>query len=962
MDTQPRKLVITETPSAKQRKVLRAVYGGKRYTTEQYKRLRARYNRELPQLKRQYKERKELEARQQRSARFIQDRFRFRQQRRPLEINDWSAEIERKLAQQGISKNEPFTLKLRSAGLFGVEKDINFNNFYNFENWALRIIEGEMGGGSEPIVEYRVAVADYGEDAFKRSYISVSRIAGGCNVCVTGQQMILRKEVKCEYNTYNIYNPPSKRNNCGFACLEYMLDIKLKYSKVRKEYNLKAEQLVEPNVITSIYKQNETNGKFLTIIDRDYCGILNFDICDYILYHKNHYQVVESVKQNKHENKRAKVKRKLLAYDFETRVIDPNVGIQTGKSKRYQQIDTICSIHTEKQTITFETESFDKRSARKFLDWLEQEHRAGRHYTIVAHNGSRFDNIILQSVMTENEKLNYCEFQYRGYSIIGMSYLNHIFRDPCCFLVGSLDRLCKSFKVTNAKQTTDIYNGMDNKQLCFYKPELGVWEFMKLKQSEPEYWKAYVEYCEVDCISLTELWNKFVSNTTDLIVKMAKGEWILRKCSVISKTTIGGLAKKLIDTLNNDKCWGFQHYKKFIGDDIDKYEYICKFKRGGISHCNQPGKHNRSVGGVDITSQYPTALIHMKVPSMNSQWVTEYDPDMYGYYTITDLAFDDSAKKFKPICPQPTKEQSILNWTADWNEDTECNIDSEMLKYMIKYCGLVHFKVVKGLVSNKYVKGEALFGQYVKTLFAEKGRQDELKGTDEYNQAYREVCKLFMNSLTGKLVEDPSKYYQLSYTSNPDDPKNNIGGIGFNKEQTQQPFNLWVNAGVMVYSYSKRLLWEYIRYLPNNADDVVHIETDGIYAHTDDLEIMEKRLKDYDGEYPVTFGSDLGNVKWEHKSKGASYWLGKKLYFMDCKLEGEVMRVKGLPQNTIDEYGNTKKIVDKSFYEDLYNWEQGDSIQRTFGILYKKVFGELEISSMRLTRTITPQMKYHEFN
>jgi hypothetical protein len=34
----------------------------------------------------------------------------------------------------------------------------------------------------------------------------------------------------------------------------------------------------------------------------------------------------------------------------------------------------------------------------------------------------------------------------------------------------------------------------------------------------------------------------------------------------------------------------------------------------------------------------------------------------------------------------------------------------------------------------------------------------------------------------------------------------------------------------MVYSYSKRLLFEYVKNLPNNSDDVIQIETDGIYV------------------------------------------------------------------------------------------------------------------------------------
>ncbi len=36
-----------------------------------------------------------------------------------------------------------------------------------------------------------------------------------------------------------------------------------------------------------------------------------------------------------------------------------------------------------------------------------------------------------------------------------------------------------------------------------------------------------------------------------------------------------------------------------------RYAFVSKCKRGGISHVNQPGRHDESVVGVDIVSQEP---------------------------------------------------------------------------------------------------------------------------------------------------------------------------------------------------------------------------------------------------------------------------------------------------------------------------------------------------------------------
>ena len=189
------------------------------------------------------------------------------------------------------------------------------------------------------------------------------------------------------------------------------------------------------------------------------------------------------------------------------------------------------------------------------------------------------------------------------------------------------------------------------------------------------------------------------------------------------------------------------------------------------------------------------------------------------------------------------------------------------------------------------------------------------------------------------------------------EPKNNISGVGFSKEANENPMNPWVNAGVMVYSYSKRLLWEYVNLLPNKSDDVIHIETDGIYFDNRKLQHVQEGIDKYTGEYPIAFGNALGNVKIEHQSQGESYWLGKKCYYMYDN--GDIIRIKGFPQKTIDEYGNTINLIDRSFYEDMY---AGKEIKKTFSTIYKKTFGTIELSSYMMTRTAKGQMTYKEYN
>ena len=105
---------------------------------------------------------------------------------------------------------------------------------------------------------------------------------------------------------------------------------------------------------------------------------------------------------------------------------------------------------------------------------------------------------------------------------------------------------------------------------------------------------------------------------------------------------------------------------------------------------------------------------------------------------------DGRRKRFRPIAYKGKNGES-LDWKHQWSEpatsDESIHIDSQMLEYLIDECGLLSFEVVKGLVSKKCLKGEALFGRYVNPLYREKARQDELKDqkSPECNVAMREA-------------------------------------------------------------------------------------------------------------------------------------------------------------------------------------------------------------------------------
>ena len=249
----------------------------------------------------------------------------------------------------------------------------------------------------------------------------------------------------------------------------------------------------------------------------------------------------------------------------------------------------------------------------------------------------------MMTAFSEAEKLEYIPTM-RGSTIIKLELGGHYFLDTMCFMPSSLDRLSQSYQVATPKLKDFVVAGnpLTSMQMCFYKPHLSLQRFMELEHTEPEFWAAYNEYCAVDCVALKEVWTIFEENVGKLIdqfvaaAPMYKHE-LMARCSLRQSCTIGGHAQKILNTLNgvsNERKMqtAYDRYRRFIDGDQEKHDFIMNnFKRGGISHCNQMGKHTSGVSSVDVTSQYPAAMMSMRIPSGYSKWVSEYDGELHGF-------------------------------------------------------------------------------------------------------------------------------------------------------------------------------------------------------------------------------------------------------------------------------------------------------------------------------------------
>ncbi len=878
-------------------------------------------------------------------------------------------------------------------------KDFMFRNYQHYKNW-IEVLDQD---NPEPLNSSATikALAQF-NDVLK--YVKISKViayAGGCN-----NHNAADKVIKTSHIEYKLHNPKGKYNNCGLRCLEHLLKIELDYKKTRTKYKL-GDDLIDIKDLEKIYNDYNESNKKLLIIEREFNDTFDFKKNNYIFLNDNHYLFVKDA--NFIDRKDIQTKRGLMCWDIETRPTEEFItimescctedekGIISVKKKRKESYilkDTITAIayydykSNDLKGKIFETDR-DSSSVRKFIAWLANSANDGKFYNCIAHNSAKFDHYFLLGEMNKIEQ-EQTDMQLRGFAIIGLQYCSHLFKDSRCYLEQSLDSLCKSFDTKVKKQKIIKYNNRDytNEQLCFYKPKLTFNQFLELKRKEPEFWKLYKNYCLLDCQSLMEIWQKFKTETTKLIKEIDPR--LLIKCSVNSCNTIGSLSMKTIKTLhsyteyreNRDKFFKFcDNKEKFdfvngvisiesktaINNKINEIKISSRLnsqKTGGISHCAMIGHHNEGISEFDVASQYPASLVNMLIPVGESRFYTKYHSDKYGFYQLKNLVFD-CKYKLKPVCIK--EEGKSLNWNTGNKIKSVC-LDSFMIKYLKKHYGLKSFDVVRALLSDECMSGEKLFGKYVITLYKSKAWQDVLKESESplYNPALRETIKLFMNSLTGKLNEETHKYFSVLLADDDDDDTHKIGAINIVKEYKDK-YNRYITAGVMTYSYSKRLLFEYIRHLPNNSDDVIHIETDGVFFRTRDKKEFFDNLKEYDGNYPVKVGKELGNIKVEIDNKKDTYFLGKKEYFInECTAEAKkkgkddsVMKMKGFPPRTITNDGTMKQLISKNVYIKLYN---GESVTAIFNTLRKQLYNEkVCISTHEMRRTIQPPKDPQEY-
>ena len=480
----------------------------------------------------------------------------------------------------------------------------------------------------------------------------------------------------------------------------------------------------------------------------------------------------------------------------------------------------------------------------------------------ITFNGANFDNFILLDKLLKlseleeyEEKLNISDIFYNGTQLLNFKINGrHSVFDLCKYLTCSLNKACDSFKIPkqfckkgfNHAFVQDLY---DNDKLDNL-----------LEDKESDFNKKMVEYCAYDTISLSIIYFKMMKALTSI-------SECKKYSSVINMPpTIGSLAYKVLtDHRSKNKI----QLPKLIGDNFQYYQDMKKFKVAGRVDTFY-GDHiiKEEMSSLDVCSEYPYNMC------VNDVWfphgtdkdileTTDYFKSPTGKSTANDnskIAFyycsfnqqilkDKNLPNIYPLkhfqVKKTTGEETSLCLKNDWTYTGEIEdyfLSNVIIDLLIE--NGVDVNIKNGIVFEKKMKNYELFKPVLNQMMG-KNEQDTLKKMKDpsYNPALREMFKLLMNSLSGKVGEGFHNEKTLAIDSDVEwfnlqekvgETKitciNRIGNKIFTTykqddeelQKQQRP----VYLSILIYDYSKRLMFNTKKLI--GLDKCVYEDTDAI--------------------------------------------------------------------------------------------------------------------------------------
>lgn len=344
---------------------------------------------------------------------------------------------------------------------------------------------------------------------------------------------------------------------------------------------------------------------------------------------------------------------------------------------------------------------------------------------ITGFNNSRFDNFVLLKEMIKLSAIkNGGRVFIAGNSLLEIGLAGFETMDLCRFINCSLKKACEDYGTVILKGSFDfkllqdpyerfINQGMDNDEAI--NSVLKVINIEKLKK-----------YNIADCTTLTEL-----------VVKLYNSFYKMCEIDFFKCCTIGQLSMKAFkNTLTKDKISSI---------DYKDYEFIRSSMYGGRVQIMQKGMKNEEYISLDIKSLYPFIMMTCLFPYGEYKHVDKYVDGKLGIYNV--IIHEQNKLN---IIPNRTEDKP-LNWS--FKGEIKCSLTSVDIE-----CLKLHKSKITILDGIYWEKSCYIFKDFIEKSKKIKDEQDFIKRKIEngdnslkYNGALRNVCKLFLNALSGKV-------------------------------------------------------------------------------------------------------------------------------------------------------------------------------------------------------------------
>ena len=510
--------------------------------------------------------------------------------------------------------------------------------------------------------------------------------------------------------------------------------------------------------------------------------------------------------------------------------------------------------------------------------------RKYKNYKVYLHNFSKFDGYFLVKYLA---KIGSCDPIIHKGKIISLNFnynnYNITFKDSYLLLPSSLRKLGKSFNVELLKgifpyALTDI-NYKGNVPEFKYFSDITIEDYNKYKNSfNNKTWifrKEAIKYCELDCISLFQILNKFNNLIFDRFKlninnypTLPSLSFAIFRSQYLKENTI----HMLTGDIANDIRQGY------TGGACDMY-------------IPKPIK-NKEIYAYDVNSLYPFVMLKNKLPVGNPTYfsgdITKLNKNAFGFFYCNIIAPDNLKH---PIIQTHIKTSEGIRTIAPLGTWSDMLFSEEMynaIKFGYK------FEVLWGYTFDS----DYVFNNFVDELY--KIRLEYPK-SDPMNY----IAKILMNSLYGRfgMVDN----FKISYVMNKEDydnfekldkdnsiidvidlednllvecknPKVELDTLLDNSSEIHN-INIAIAAAITAYA---RI---HMSQFKNNKDyNLYYSDTDSIYIDTP----LDKSF----------ISSKLGLLKLEYICKDAVF-LAPKVYSLLTD-NGLIVKIKGLTKKSID--------------------------------------------------------------